>query len=80
MARDVSHFDSLKALLELERAEERARIAADRQSLPLAELVARGRLLLDLESRDQSVGLGGRALLADCERGTEFHLLLPLSG
>ncbi len=25
-------------------------------------------------------GHGGRALLSDCERGTEFHLLLPLSG
>jgi signal transduction histidine kinase len=25
-------------------------------------------------------GHGGRALLADAERGTEFHLLLPLSG
>ncbi|MFL5309154.1 MAG: GAF domain-containing protein [Myxococcales bacterium] len=25
-------------------------------------------------------GLGGRALLSDCDRGTEFHLLLPLSG
>jgi PAS domain S-box-containing protein len=25
-------------------------------------------------------GHGGRALLADCERGTEFHLILPLSG
>ena len=25
-------------------------------------------------------GHGGRALLSDCERGTEFHLILPLSG
>jgi PAS domain S-box-containing protein len=25
-------------------------------------------------------GHGGRALLADCDRGTEFHLILPLSG
>jgi len=25
-------------------------------------------------------GHGGRALLSDCDRGTEFHLLLPLSG
>jgi signal transduction histidine kinase len=25
-------------------------------------------------------GHGGRALLSDTERGTEFHLLLPLSG
>jgi signal transduction histidine kinase len=25
-------------------------------------------------------GHGGRALLAECERGTEFHLILPLSG
>jgi len=25
-------------------------------------------------------GHGGRALLADSERGTEFHLILPLSG
>ena len=25
-------------------------------------------------------GQGGRAQLAGCERGTEFHLILPLSG
>jgi signal transduction histidine kinase len=25
-------------------------------------------------------GHGGRVQLADCERGTEFHLILPLSG
>jgi superfamily I DNA and/or RNA helicase len=61
--RDVSHFDALKGLLELERAEERRRFAADRKDLPLEELVARGRLLLDVESRDWSVGLGGRSLV-----------------
>jgi superfamily I DNA and/or RNA helicase len=60
--RDVSHFDELQKLLELERAEERRRFAADRHDLPLEELVARGRVILDVESRDWSVGLGGRSL------------------
>lgn len=38
MRKDVTWFDTLRELLELERVEERARLARDRQTLPLAEL------------------------------------------
>jgi superfamily I DNA and/or RNA helicase len=62
MPRDASHFDALLRLLELERAEESARLAGLRESLPLAELEARGLVLLDVECEDESVGLGGRPL------------------
>ena len=63
MPREVEHFEKLKALLELERAEERARLALDRRELPLSELVARGRVLLDVEAREVGTGLGGRTLV-----------------
>ena len=62
MARDVSHFDTLRRLLELERREERERLALERQSLPLGELEARGLVVLDVELNETSVGLGGRDL------------------
>ena len=60
MPRDVSHFEKLKRLLELEREEERDRLSLERQTLPLAELEARGLVLLDVELNETSVGLGGR--------------------
>ncbi len=63
MARTLEHFDELRRLLELERAEERVRFAADKTSLPLEELVARGRVLLDLQAKEHNVGLGGRSLI-----------------
>lgn len=63
MARDAEHFEKLRALLDLERAEERARYALDRKELPLAQLVALGRVLLDVEARDFTTGLGGRTLV-----------------
>lgn len=63
MPRDVTHFDTLLALMELERQAERARLAQEKQALPLAELAARGLVLLDVESTDWSVGLGGRHLV-----------------
>jgi superfamily I DNA and/or RNA helicase len=63
MTRDESHFDHLARLLELERHAERERLASDKAQLPLAELAARGLVLLDVESKEWSVGLGGRHLV-----------------
>jgi superfamily I DNA and/or RNA helicase len=63
MARDAEWFDKLARLLELERGAERARLADEKAQLPLAELEARGHVLLDVESIDESVGLGGRHLV-----------------
>ncbi len=63
MARGVEHFSRLSSLLELERREERARLAEERESLPLGELEARGVVLLDVESKEERIGLGGRALV-----------------
>lgn len=61
MALDLAWFDTLQRLLGLERAEERARLLADRATLPLFEREARGLTLLDLEATDSGWGLGGRA-------------------
>lgn len=63
MARDVSHFDTLARLLDLEKQAERERLALDKAQLPLAELAARGLVLLDVEAQEFSVGLGGRHLV-----------------
>jgi hypothetical protein len=63
MRRDESWFEHLAECLELERRAQRERLEADRGSLTLAELEARGHLLLDLEATDEDVGLGGRFLL-----------------
>ncbi len=62
-SRGPEHFEQLARLLDLERQAERSRLALDRQRLPLAELEARGLTLLDLESTEESVGLGGRQLV-----------------
>jgi len=61
--REVAHFDRLAQLLELERRAERERIETERQTLPLGELEARGLVVLDVETTDESVGLGGRHLV-----------------
>lgn len=58
---DVQWFETLSRLLELERAEERARLAQDKATLSLPEREARGLTVLDLESTDTGWGLGGRA-------------------
>jgi superfamily I DNA and/or RNA helicase len=63
MSRDPSYFDALARLLHLERQAERERIEIDRKTLPLAELEARGLVLLDVESTESAVGLGGRSLV-----------------
>ncbi len=59
----ADHFDSLIRLLDAERAAERARLGEERQTLPLKELEARGRVLLDVELKEDAVGLGGKSLL-----------------
>lgn len=63
MSRDVEHFVRFKGLLELERQAERSRLAQEKQTLPLAELEARGLVVLDVETTEESVGLGGRSLI-----------------
>lgn len=75
--RGVDHFEKLKALLELERAEERERLALDRKELPLEELEARGRVLLDVEAREHATGLGGRSLVTfELDRSRRLPLRL----
>ncbi|PZR12811.1 MAG: AAA family ATPase [Archangium gephyra] len=63
MSRDLEHFSKLARLLELERQAEKARLAQDKQQLPLAELEARGLVVLDVETTEENVGLGGRHLV-----------------
>ncbi|MHB8877571.1 MAG: AAA domain-containing protein [Myxococcaceae bacterium] len=63
MPRDLSHFEGLARLLDLERGAERARLEEERAALPLGELEARGLVLLDVEAFEDRVGLGGRALV-----------------
>lgn len=63
MPRDVEHFAKFARLLELERQAERSRLAQDKQQLPLAELEARGLVVLDVETTEENVGLGGRHLV-----------------
>jgi len=63
MSRDVTWFDSLSRLLELERSAERARLEEERAQLPLGELEARGLVVLDVETSEVSIGLGGRHLV-----------------
>jgi ATP-dependent RNA/DNA helicase IGHMBP2 len=63
MSRDEGWFDELGALLLLEREEARARLEEDRRTLSLAELEARGHVVLDLEACEEDVGLGGRWLV-----------------
>jgi superfamily I DNA and/or RNA helicase len=63
MARDPKHFESLTNLLELERKAERDKLASDRAALPLKELESRGLVVLDVESIEETVGLGGRSLV-----------------
>lgn len=63
MPRDVAHFEQLRRLVELEHQAQRERLALDRQTLPLAELEARGLVLLDVTLEEEAVGLGGRHLL-----------------
>ncbi|WP_163998062.1 AAA domain-containing protein [Pyxidicoccus caerfyrddinensis] len=63
MARDVSFFDHLGSLLAREREAEKARLAALAESLSLSEREEHGLSVLDLESIEEEVGLGGRYLL-----------------
>ena len=63
MKREVEHFDRFASLLELERKAQRDRISEERQTLPLTELEARGLVVLDVETVEENVGLGGRHLV-----------------
>ncbi len=63
MSLDLAHFDSLRRLLELERAAERERRSTEAKTLPLGELEARGLVVLDVETKDSHAGLGGRSIL-----------------
>ncbi|HZI15029.1 MAG TPA: AAA family ATPase, partial [Myxococcus sp.] len=63
MARDVSFFDHLGSLLAKEREAEKARLAALAESLSLQEREEHGLSVLDLESLEEEVGLGGRFLV-----------------
>lgn len=63
MGHDISHFERLARLLELEREEERARLEVERKTLTLQEREARGLTLLDVEPVEEDVGLGGRVLI-----------------
>ncbi|WP_342375949.1 IGHMBP2 family helicase [Myxococcus stipitatus] len=63
MARDVSFFDQLGSLLAKEREAEKARLATLAEGLSLHEREEQGLSVLDLETVEEEVGLGGRVLL-----------------
>src|SRR5215217_7298825 len=63
MARDVSFFDQLGSLLSKEREAEKARLATLAEGLSLHEREEQGLSVLDLETVEEAVGLGGRVLL-----------------
>ena len=67
------HLDHLRALLDAERAEERARLDEARARLSLAEREARGLALADVEAAEEGA-LAGRALVGYERRGA------PLDG
>ena len=64
MALDPAHFDRLLRLLHLERTATQARKAEERAGLTQAEREARGLSASDLEAVEESVGLGGRFVVA----------------
>ncbi len=78
MPRDTTHFDGFARLLELEQQEVRARLDEQRRTLPLGELEARGLVLLDVESKEESIGFGGRSLVT-FERADKRPLTTRLS-
>ncbi len=63
MPYDVTHFDQLSRLLELERAEEESRHRALLDGTSDAELVRLGLRLTELEAHEESVGFGGRVII-----------------
>ena len=63
MPRDPSHFDHLERLLSLERRAERERGVELASRLSLAERAEQGLTVLDVESVEEEVGLGGRFLV-----------------
>ena len=77
MGRDVTHFEHLGRLLDCERQEERDRLSAERKTLSLQERQARGLTLLDVEAREEDLGLGGRVLVT-LERPDKARLPVKL--
>ena len=64
MPLEVNHFETLAKWLDLERQEEKSRISEDKKTLPLVELAAKGLVLLDVETLEYRIGLGGRHLVS----------------
>jgi ATP-dependent RNA/DNA helicase IGHMBP2 len=64
MALDVAYFEQLQHLLRLERAAAQAREAEERRALTQEEREARGLSASGLEAVEESVGLGGRFVVA----------------
>ena len=64
LPRDISFLDRLAELLEVERAFQKSEYAQAKQELTLSQQEAEGLCVLDLEAVDDSIGLGGRFLLA----------------
>jgi ATP-dependent RNA/DNA helicase IGHMBP2 len=64
MPLEPEYFASLARLYDLERQAEKTRIQEDKDTLPLLELAARGLVLLDVESQEYRVGLGGRHVVS----------------
>ncbi|MBM4379646.1 MAG: AAA family ATPase [Deltaproteobacteria bacterium] len=77
MGRDVTHFEHLGRLLNLERQEEKDRLGAERKALSLQERQARGLTLLDVEAKEEDLGLGGRVLVT-LERADRARLPVKL--
>ena len=77
MGRDVTHFEHLGRLLELESQEEKERLGEARRALSLQERQARGLSLLDVEAREEDLGLGGRVLVT-LERADKARLPVRL--
>ncbi len=76
--RDLTHFQALRDLLELEHVEELRRLEVLREKLTLAEREARGLAATDLEATEDGMGLGGRVLVTLSRPGasrlnTLFH-------
>lgn len=64
MAFDLRHFEHLERLLRLERAAAQAREAEERAALTQEERETRGLSASGLEAVEESVGLGGRFVVA----------------
>lgn len=71
MQYDVTHFDELGRLLDMERREEEARHKALIDGTSDAELVRLGLRLTEMEAHEESVGFGGRVLITMQRAGND---------